>query len=271
MPKRKVFSEHELECAGLLYMEQRNSCLDIAKKFGVSKNTIRNLLLENGMNLCNRNRNISLKAQARIYTGGWKLSQERKDGIAVSKLGNKYCVGRIVSDETKKLMSEKRKNFISENPNWNENILLGIKANKLSDNQRITNARIRSRCKNMLRRLISLGIYTKDGKTNSVLGYTLSEFKSHIESNFTPEMSWEDRNSFHIDHIIPIAVLISKGIYDPKIINALANLQALTPFQNQSKSDSYDMQNFETDLLKIASGNRGECWRYVKGQAPKRD
>ena len=38
-----------------------------------------------------------------------------------------------------------------------------------------------------------------------LLGATLEEAKAHIEAQFQPGMSWENRGSWHIDHIIPLA------------------------------------------------------------------
>jgi len=37
------------------------------------------------------------------------------------------------------------------------------------------------------------------------LGCTIEEFASHIESQFTPEMTWENRGTYwEIDHIVPL-------------------------------------------------------------------
>ena len=36
-----------------------------------------------------------------------------------------------------------------------------------------------------------------------MLGCTYSEFKAHLEAQFLPGMSWENRHLWHIDHIVP--------------------------------------------------------------------
>lgn len=73
--------------------------------------------------------------------------------------------------------------------------------------------------------------------TERALGYTSRELRAHIESQFQPGMSWSARGSFHIDHRTPVAEFFRRGVYDPVVINALSNLQPLTPAQNRKKAD----------------------------------
>lgn len=71
------------------------------------------------------------------------------------------------------------------------------------------------------------------------LPYSQFEFIAHIESLFLKDMSWENRNEWHIDHVIPISVFKAKGIDDINIINALTNLQPLWAVDNLTKSNNY--------------------------------
>lgn len=48
-------------------------------------------------------------------------------------------------------------------------------------------------------------------------------------------MSWDNRGEWHIDHIVPVAVMVRDGITDPAIINALTNLQPLWAKDNLAK------------------------------------
>jgi hypothetical protein len=51
----------------------------------------------------------------------------------------------------------------------------------------------------------------------------------------------------HIDHIFPIQAFIDFGLCETehiKIINSLENLQPLDAFDNLSKSDKYDKEEF---------------------------
>lgn len=130
-----------------------------------------------------------------------------------------------------------------------QNISNGVKkAFLLNPTQRVKSAKIigvtkiakaRSKCKSLLRRVLQLTGRKKVTKTYATLGYTEKELLTHISAQFKEGMSWESRESFHIDHIIPVAWHIKNGITDPKIINRLANLQPLYPDENRKKSDKY--------------------------------
>jgi len=45
---------------------------------------------------------------------------------------------------------------------------------------------------------------TKRNKTFDIVGCTPQELKEHLEKQFKDGMSWENRNEWHIDHIIPL-------------------------------------------------------------------
>lgn len=64
-------------------------------------------------------------------------------------------------------------------------------------------------------------------RTAELLGYTPSDLREHLQSLFAPGMTWENMGEWHIDHIIPLSVLIKRGETDPAVINALSNLQPL--------------------------------------------
>lgn len=46
---------------------------------------------------------------------------------------------------------------------------------------------------------------SKKDRTMSLVGCTANELKAHLESLFSPGMSWDNRREWHIDHIIPLA------------------------------------------------------------------
>ena len=78
----------------------------------------------------------------------------------------------------------------------------------------------------------------KDAKTEIIIGYTKHQLIEHIGKQFKEGMSWADRNTFHIDHIIPVDFYLKQGITDPAIICALSNLQPLTPEDNRKKGNA---------------------------------
>lgn len=76
-------------------------------------------------------------------------------------------------------------------------------------------------------------------KCEDVLGYTYQELRDHLESLFKPGMSWSNHGEWHIDHIIPVSLLLEYGITDPAFINGLDNLQPLWATENRVKGNRY--------------------------------
>lgn len=78
-------------------------------------------------------------------------------------------------------------------------------------------------------------------KRNSVLGIvgcSMSDFCVHIEAQFLPGMTWENRGQWHLDHKRPVA---SFDLSDPEQVKACfhySNFQPLWALDNVMKSDS---------------------------------
>lgn len=75
----------------------------------------------------------------------------------------------------------------------------------------------------------------KTNGSGKSMGYTGAELRCHIEALWTSGMSWENYGEWHIDHIKSIKSFRDEGITDPKIVNALSNLQPLWAAENISK------------------------------------
>lgn len=94
-------------------------------------------------------------------------------------------------------------------------------------------SRLRNNMRSLIRRVAPGS--TKHFPSREVLGYSVEELRLHIEGQFQPGMSWENRGEWHIDHIKSVAAFVAVGITDPKIINALSNLRPLWAWDNLSK------------------------------------
>jgi hypothetical protein len=108
---------------------------------------------------------------------------------------------------------------------------------KWINDYRIKNAhkqRYRDSLKSVIRRLNR----DKNDYTNNLLGYSDMDFKIHIESQFNDKMSWIDRKSFEIDHIIPISAFIDNTPLS--IVSSLENLKPIEPEDNIRKYTSID-------------------------------
>jgi len=79
-------------------------------------------------------------------------------------------------------------------------------------------------------------------KWEGLVGYTLADLMSHIESNFLPGMSWNNMKEWHIDHKIPKSAFNFQNDTDIdfKKCWALTNLAPLWSFDNLSKHDKLE-------------------------------
>lgn len=80
------------------------------------------------------------------------------------------------------------------------------------------------------------GNFTKNSTTQQIIGCTWSEFKTHIERQFLQNMTWGDRDAWHIDHIIPLST--AKTEADVIALNHFTNLRPLWAKDNIAKSDT---------------------------------
>lgn len=102
------------------------------------------------------------------------------------------------------------------------------------DLKNIYKQRYRDSLRSVIRRLNR----DKNDYTNKLLGYSDMDFKLHIESQFIGDMNWENRNTFEVDHIIPIIAFIENTPLN--IVSSLDNLKPMNPTENVKKFISID-------------------------------
>lgn len=99
--------------------------------------------------------------------------------------------------------------------------------------------RMQRSARSMLSKVMLRANRRKDSRCVDLLGYTGKELKEHIERQFLNGMSWDlFGEQIHIDHIIPVAEMLRRGITDPAIINALSNLRPMWAEDNMRKRDA---------------------------------
>ena len=101
---------------------------------------------------------------------------------------------------------------------------LKINANIYNKKHYNTNKHIHS-WRNLLSSTLQRLGKSKECSTIESLGYSAIELKNHIESLFTPGMSWDNRSEWHIDHIRPVSSFDKDTPVN--IVCALSNLQPL--------------------------------------------
>ena len=110
--------------------------------------------------------------------------------------------------------------------------------------------KIKNNPKLKLRQRISSAIgKSLNGKKHNIhweclVGYSLSELKTHLETQFKPGMSWQNHSikGWHIDHKIPVSAFNFKtpDDIDFKRCWALSNLQPLWAKDNIIKSNKLE-------------------------------
>ena len=135
-------------------------------------------------------------------------------------------------------VKERRKNYRQKNR---------TKINEYEKNRKATDPKYKLGCD--IRRTIidsfRQNFFNKSSKSYQILGCSLEEFKTYLESKFEPWMNWDNRGKYNgelnygwdIDHIIPLAT--AETIEDIIRLNHYSNLQPLCSKINRDiKKDS---------------------------------
>jgi hypothetical protein len=100
--------------------------------------------------------------------------------------------------------------------------------------------RIRTRISQACRARVREALKNKSQKafgTEALLGCSIDELKTHLESQFTEGMTWENYGEWHIDHIRPCASFNLTDPAEQKICFHYSNIQPLWASDNLSKGD----------------------------------
>ena len=101
----------------------------------------------------------------------------------------------------------------------------------------------RQRCYCLLKTSLKRVGKCKIDRTIKMLGYSFKDLQQYIFKH--PKWDEVKGDKWHIDHIFPVQAFLDHGIYDIKLINSLDNLQPMRAFQNISKGDNYNNEDFE--------------------------
>ena len=234
----KLSREEKIRVCAEMY-KTGMSTHDIESITGIGKSSVSIYLREAGIQTDGAAR-ISAKMTGRPgVRKGATHTKEARSKISAARLGKPTTLGQKRTDAQRAVMSvaqiasgKKRTVIRSQRALFRKTPIA-----KLSREEVETRRHVRSACKSMLRRILTMARIRKDAKTEHLLGYSKKQLREHIESQFLPGMSWAARDSFHIDHKTPVAHFFRIGVYDPAVINALENLQPLTPAENRAKRD----------------------------------
>lgn len=107
------------------------------------------------------------------------------------------------------------------------------------------NCNIRSRISHSL----SDAGFRKSSKTATILGCSFNEFKIHIESQFVDGMTWDNRNKWHLDHIVPVSFGTSEE--EILLLSHHSNFRPLWAIENLLKYDILTEESLNHPVYKI--------------------
>lgn len=214
----------------------------IAKTCDFSQQTICARLKDAGVNVSASRSLSAIRKGVPSKQKGCKRTPETCSRMSAARKGIPGKKGYRFTDDQRENMRAARLRYMESSPEkFRQDIAAANKAvPRLSEHERSKRNKARSLMKSMVRRILTMSGVRKDRKSEEILGYSKQQLIGHIESQFHTGMSWDKRESFHIDHRVPVAWFLKNGIYDPKVICALSNLQPLYPDDNRRKGDRFD-------------------------------
>lgn len=93
---------------------------------------------------------------------------------------------------------------------------------------------IKERVRGLIRECLKKQGHKKQSRTVDILGCSIDDFKLHIERQFLPGMTWENRGDWEIDHITPISTATTES--ELLQLNHFTNMRPLWREANRSKS-----------------------------------
>lgn len=78
----------------------------------------------------------------------------------------------------------------------------------------------------------------KGGRTEELVGCPFEQLRDHISSQFTEGMSWDKRESFDVDHIVPVSAFDLKDVEEQRWAFNWQNMRPMSPLANKQKGNT---------------------------------
>lgn len=159
-----------------------------------------------------------------------KIYREKKRQILREKKKQYY------RDNIKKVREYREKNRYKINKTANDYRRRNRDAINKKAKERYHNDTLFKLSKNIRNRIASSfkrGVLIKNRKTIDFIGITYNELRDYIELQFKNGMSWENRNEWHIDHIVPLT--LAKTEDELYKLSHYSNLRPIWNFENLMK------------------------------------
>lgn len=224
--RRNEMPEKYAEASNKYYWQNRDKCV---KAVIESQKRNRPRHLKNKKDYYQRNRaNINAKNKE------WREANGNLAYIRNREYRERNT--KKVADYQKRYRIKNKNSILEKKKIWTESNRDKLRQYHKSRMANDSNYKAARSIRHTLNRTLRLLKKGKVKSTEITLGYTISEFKEHIERNMMPDMNWQNHGKlWHIDHSIPVAAFITAGVTDPKKVNALSNLMPMYADQNLAK------------------------------------
>jgi hypothetical protein len=208
-----------------MYNEDLIGSQTISEKIGLNKQQVLRILKENG---------VKLGPSGRRFIGGKKIADKKW------------------REKNKDYMSEKSKNWSEKNKDHRKKYMDEYREKNIDKIREVKRNYERNRKANdPLYKLVAnfrTAIYTvlkennmnKYGHYFEILQYSPEELATHLENQFTEDMTWENYGEWHVDHRLPITSFNFQEIGDNEFMRcwSLDNLQPMWADENIRKSNN---------------------------------
>jgi hypothetical protein len=213
------------------YNEHRIGSPSLSEKYKINKQKILQILKSN---------NCNVGPSGRKFTGGKSVSDKRYYEKNKDKIKEYY---KNYFGENKDKISEYHKNWRGSNRDYSEY--------KKKYNKKLRSESPKFKLTSNFRTAIWESLRERGSKktnrTFNLLGYTIEDLVSHLETLFQDGMSWDNYGDWHVDHIVPISNFnyISSDSKEFMECWSLSNLQPLWKRENLSKNNKIVAHQFK--------------------------
>lgn len=222
--RKRIYNEQKKDC--LLFSHFCKQCNETTAHYG-SNGNCKNCANKRSIDSHNENREKRIASMSEYYKKNQNAFRAYKK-LYYSKNKNRilsYCKTYREKNKDKIISYRQRPESLRRHRD-RQNRLLSTKEGKLSQ---------------FIRNAIHRTLNSKNNANSfDLVGYTRKDLELRIESTFQEGMDWDNYGEWHIDHIVPLSVLVNNGIECVKVINSLSNLQAMWAKDNISKHCNYN-------------------------------
>lgn len=197
-----------------------------------------------------RNRKYNKENKERIAEARKKWEKNNKEWFSEYRKNNK----ETIKMHQKKWRDKNKEADKARKQRWYENNKEHSKQKSLENRRKIrancTLTRIKDVTRNLIRKSIINGGYSKGTKTERIIGCSFKDFKLYLERKFVERYGLLIKDvehcELHLDHIIPIS--LAKDEKRLSELNHFSNLELLFADENEIKADTIDYGRLPKEL-----------------------